>query len=121
MIMTTRNITLSLLAFTAVLATGAGVAYASGANENDALADLAKARVTLVQAVGTAEKHVGGRATQAELETEKGQTAYEVEVVAANRTVHDVKIDAVSGKVLSSTIDKADAEGAEGKGEADDD
>lgn len=119
--MRTRKLSFTLLAFTALLATGAGVAYARDAGENDALADLAKARVSLVQAVNTAEHHIGGRATQAELETEHGKTAYEIEVVAADRTVHDVKVDAASGKVLSTAVDKADSEHGEEKGEDHDD
>lgn len=119
-----KKLSLSAGAIAAMLAiTGAGVAIAkSGAigDENDAVADLAKARISLAQAIATAEQHAGGSATSGELETEHGRIAFEVEVVAANNAVYDVMIDAVSGKVLKSELDKADAaEDSEGKEQAD--
>ena len=120
-----KNLTLPAIALAALMAIGGGVAVAkssTGAAENDAVADLAKARISLTQAIAAAEQHVGGRAAGAELETENGKTEFEVEVVAAN-TVHDVTVDALTGKVTKSEIDKADSdtenEGAEGKESAD--
>lgn len=89
------------------LAGGAAV-YAKAVAENDALADLAKAQVTLTQAIATAEAQVSGKAVQAELDGEHGKTVFKVEVVSADRQVHDVTIDAVDGKVLSSKLDRAD-------------
>ena len=52
--------------------------------------------------------HVGSRSTQAELEFKKGQLYYEVEVVTKDDKVMDLKIDAVSGKVLESKPDNND-------------
>lgn len=46
---------------------GGAAAYAKAAAENEALADLARAQVTLVQAVTAAESHADGKAVQAEL------------------------------------------------------
>ncbi len=120
--MNSSKLTLSALAMALILTAGGAAAFAkSGADgrDNDAVADLAKANVTLVQAVTTAEQHAGGRATGAELETEKGKALYEVEVVAANKAVYDVTVDAETGKVLASTIDKADS--ADEADEKDDD
>lgn len=92
------------------VATAAGWAFANqaGGTENDAVADLAAARISLTQAVSAAEAHAAGRATRAELERERGATVFEVEVVTADSKVFDVKVDAVDGRVLSSKPDKAD-------------
>ena len=120
-----KNLTLPAIALAAVMAIGGGAAVAKGnaGGENDAVADLAKARISLTQAIAAAEQHAGGRATGAELETENGKTEFEVEVVAANNTVHDVTVDAQTGKVTKSELDKADSdkedEGNEGAEAAD--
>lgn len=104
-----RKIAIPALIMAAGIATAAGLAYAkSDAGENDAIADLAKAKVTLTQAVGAAEAQSGGKATKAELEGERGAVVYQVEVVTADNKVFDVKVDAADGKVLSSKQDQAD-------------
>lgn len=109
--MTSSKITLPLLIAGALAAAAGGVAFASsGSGENDAAADLAKSRISLPQAITVAEQHVRGRAAGAELESEDGMTVYEVEVVAADRTVHEVKVDALSGKVIASALDAPDDE-----------
>lgn len=105
-----RSNTLSMIIAAAGLATAGGLAYASQANtSNDARADVAKAQITLEQAVGAAlGQHPGGKATRAELESKKGATYYDVEVATADQKVFDIKIDAGTGKVLSSNLDKQD-------------
>lgn len=93
------------------IATAGSLAYAnqSGAAGNDAITDSANAKITLRQALAAAEQHhTGGRAVKAELESEKGAVVYEVEVIANNNQVFDVKVDAVNGKVISSQADKPD-------------
>ena len=99
-----------VLAIAAIAVIGAGVtAYAAGEGaENDAIADLAKAKISLNNAVATAEAQSGGKATRAELESEKGNIAFEIEVVKPDKRVLDIKVDAVSGKVISSQEDKRD-------------
>lgn len=106
-----RKINLSMLIVAAGLATAGGLAYASqaGTGTNDAITNLSKAQITLEQAVGTAlGQHPGGKVTKAELDSEKGAAFYEVEVATADHKVFDVKIDAGSGKVLSSQLDTND-------------
>lgn len=120
--MNSNKLALPALAVALILTMSGAAAFAKSGVEgrdNDAVADLAHAKVTLVQAVTSAEQHAGGRATGAELESEKGKALYEVEVVAANRAVYDVTVDAGTGKVLASKIDKADA--ADEADEKDDD
>ncbi|GJI90831.1 PepSY domain-containing protein [Duganella hordei] len=92
-----------------LLAAG-GVAFAAtrqlNETENDALA-AAKAPVTLMQALSAAEKQANGRATRGEYEPGKAGARYEIEVVSGAKAF-DIKIDASSGKVLSSVEDRAD-------------
>ena len=61
------KITIPALLVAAGIATAGGLAFAkTSGGENDAIADLAKAKITLVQAVSTAEAQAGGMATKAE-------------------------------------------------------
>lgn len=94
------------LLFAAGVATAGGPAYAgkSAGGDNDAASALARAMVSLVQAIGTAEAHAGGKAAKAELEDRRGTIGFEVEVVRADGMVFEVKLDA-DGKVLSSKQD----------------
>jgi len=91
-------------------ATGIG-AYAAKDMENEAAA-LAQAKVSITQAIATAEQHANGKATRAELEQSKVGLTYDVEVVSGTK-VFDVKVDADKGTVISSAEDKADREGDE--------
>ena len=111
------KITVPALLMAAGIATAGGLAFAKTAGaENDAVADLAKAKITLAQAVSAAEAtQAGGKATRAELEGERGAVVFDVEVVTPDSKVFDVKIDAADGKVLSSKADHVD------RGEKDDD
>jgi uncharacterized membrane protein YkoI len=107
---------ISSLIVASVIATAGGLAYAkSSGSENDAIADLAKAKITLSQAVTAAEAHAGGKAVKAELEGERGTVVFDVEIVTPDNKVFDVKLDAADGKVLSSKPDEGD------RGEKDDD
>ncbi|MBK7792646.1 MAG: PepSY domain-containing protein [Betaproteobacteria bacterium] len=105
-----RTLMIPALIVAAGVATAGGLAYAkqSGTAENDAVSDLAKAKITLVQAVSAAEAQAGGRATKAELDGERGTVVFDVEVVTPDNKVFDVKVDAADGKVLSSKLDQAD-------------
>lgn len=112
-----RTFVIPALVVAAGVATAGGLAVAkqTGVLENDAVADLAKAKIGLSQAIAAAEAHTPGKATKAELESERGAVVFDVEVVTADSKVFDVKIDAADGKVLSSQADRAD------RGEKDDD
>ena len=88
------------------MATAGGLAYAgkSAGSDNDAASTLARAWVSLVQAIGAAEAHCGGKAAKAELEDKRGTIVFEVEMVRADGKVYEVKLDA-DGKLLSSNRD----------------
>lgn len=98
----------------AALAAGSAMLWSSApalcdeGRENDAIADLAAARISLIEAIWIAEAHVGGRATSAELEAEDHQVVFEVEVVGGQNEVMEVTVDAVSGRVLASEPDPQD-------------
>lgn len=95
---------LAPVALAALLAIGAtgGIALANGRSEegNDAAA-LANAKVTLVQAIATAEQQVGGRAVGAGVDNEDGRVTIAVEV-AAKDGVRTVLIDPATGQVAST-------------------
>lgn len=95
-----------LAALAALSASAMGGVYAAKAAESDALA-VEAAQIGLIQAVTSAEQHVGGKASRAEFERHKGQWVFDVEVVNGKK-VMDVKVDPTSGKVIAATEDKAD-------------
>ena len=117
-----RKILIPALIMAAGVATAGGLVYAnqSGVRQGDAMVNLAQAKISLAQAVATAEQHVGGRASRAELQNENGRLVYGVEVVDTTRTM-DVKVDAVNGSVLSAQADQADEASEDTQEERDND
>ncbi len=83
-----------------------GATYAAQTTGNDALG-INSAKTSLTQAIAAAEQHVGGVASRAEFEHEKGQSVFEIEIVKG-QTVVDVRVDPASGKILSAKNDEAD-------------
>ncbi len=84
------------------------------------MTDLMKARISLEQAMTTAEQYAGGRASRAELENENGRLVYGVKV-SDNAKPTDVKVDANEGSVVSAQADQADQESENSQEERDDD
>ena len=104
-----RKFYIPALIMAAGVATAGSLAFAKQSDtENESNADLAKATISLSQAVSAAEAQAGGKASKAEFDSERGALVYEVEVVTADSKVFDVKVDATNGKVLSSKLDQAD-------------
>jgi uncharacterized membrane protein YkoI len=62
--------------------------------------DIEGAKVTLEQAIGAAEKQLGGKAIKAEVERKSDRVQYEVDVLVGNDT-KTVKIDGVSGQAVA--------------------
>ena len=92
------------VALAALVATGAvgGLAFAQERREADKdAAALANAKVTLQQAITTAEQQAGGRAVSADIEQERGATRIEVEV-AGLQGVRTVMVDAQTGQVTAT-------------------
>jgi uncharacterized membrane protein YkoI len=104
-----KSKSMMLVAVLALSSAGVAYAVADKGKENDGVADFAKAKVSIGQAISAAEQAAAGKATRAELENERHGLVYEVEVVNPDKnTVFDVRVDAVSGKVLASVADQAD-------------
>ncbi len=99
------------VALAALLGLGA-VAYAAQYREDGDAQAVLNTKLSLVQAVGAAEQHAGGRAIRAELENDNGRIVYGVEVIGRNQ-VTDVKIDANSGQIVSAQADAGGAHEAE--------
>jgi uncharacterized membrane protein YkoI len=116
-----RKQLISAVLLAAGVATAGGLVYAKqeAPGQNDAVTDLGKAKISLSQAIGSAEAQAGGKATKAELEGERGVVVFNVEVVTADNKVFDVKVDAADGKVLSSKADAADRGGKDEEDEKD--
>ena len=113
-----RNL-VSMLVAAAVLAGTAGLAVAAGtAGHGEDDPAIGQAKVSLTQAVAAAEQKVGGKVAHASFENENGRPVFGVEVVNGGQAT-DVKVDAMTGQVLSAQADRPDA-AREGRGEADD-
>ena len=102
----------------AAIGTALTLATAALAEEGKAGLDGIKkavgaAKVTLGQAIETAQKEVAaGKVIEAGLETEDGATFFEVDVLSGD-AVKEVKVDAVTRKVLSVKDEKPEAGEAE--------
>lgn len=105
-----------IISCTIALAAAIGsTALATTKMDNDAQSVL-EAKVSLVQAVLIAEKHVKGRAANAEFEKSGAKRFYDVEVVAGSK-VFDIGVDGMTGKVGKVAEDVSDAEDDEDEGE----
>lgn len=84
-----------------VAGTFAGAALATGGDEDREATALQGAKVSLVEAITTAEQQTGGRAYDAGVSLKDGQTRITVETNGP-KGVQTVAIDAQSGQVVGS-------------------
>jgi len=101
---------------TIIATTLVGVVFALGSltiqaqdSENDAFL-AKKASITMEQAIAIAIKAVPGTAVKAEFDEEKGQSFWEVEVLADNQQTMELEVDAHNGSILKQKLDKVDHE-----------
>lgn len=102
------KITGKTLTATAVLlaaAISSGTLYASGVFSGNKAAEFAQSRISATQAVEAAQSETGGRAVEVGFKHKNSQSYYEVEVLTANEA-REVRVDAASGKVLDSKVEK---------------
>lgn len=71
----------------------------------------ALARWTFDQAVQVAQTRVKGQVLKTDLRDENGFLVYEIELVKADKSIVDVKVDAGSGKILAMEQDNDDHDG----------
>lgn len=86
----------NFLVFTAFSVAAFATAYVAIYTENDVLA-IESSKISMTQAVTTAEQYVGGKASRPEYEKQKGQWVLDVEVVKGKQFM-DVSVDPISGK-----------------------
>ncbi len=95
----------NLFLFRALLLAGATTSSlmdSRGAQASEVTKDLRlleEAKISLTEAIQIAEKHVGGKAIEADLDRENGKAVYDVSVIKAE-SEHEVRLDAVTGDVL---------------------
>ncbi|MEY6433506.1 PepSY domain-containing protein [Thioalkalicoccus limnaeus] len=75
--------------------------------DRDAIRMLSEAKISLIDAIRSAETHQGGQAIEAGLDDDSFRPAYEVTVVKDGR-VFDVQVDAVNGAVFGVREDLDD-------------
>lgn len=87
----------------------------SGTDEASELTALQGAKVSLLQAI-TAADGQGGKALSAKYGQEDGMLAIEVEMADASGKTVDLKVDAMTGKVMAADSDEGDEHGEGGEG-----
>ena len=123
--MRNRPVVLAVTGITALLATGAGIALASAPEPVRPAAFSAPTtpskpgpvavsraaspgELSSADAADIALRHVGGgRVTEIEREFEHGRHEWKVEIVHGGRE-HDVRVDAASGAVTRTDVDRDD-------------
>lgn len=98
-----NNKVITTLALAGLLAAGtlAGTARAAGSDEHHEATALQSAKVTLSQAIATAEQQTGGKAFDAGVGTDGPQTHIAVET-NGSKGVQTVIVDAQSGQVVGT-------------------
>jgi len=90
------------LALAGLLAAGTlGAAFAAGQDEDRDATALQGAKVSLIQAITTAEQQTGGQAFDAGVDTKGGRTRIAVETNGP-KGVQTLTIDAQSGQVVGT-------------------
>ncbi|MFM8551831.1 MAG: PepSY domain-containing protein, partial [Nitrospiraceae bacterium] len=74
------------------------------------------AKVTIEQAIKTAQEKVPGKVIEAELEREHDRAVWEVEIAGADDKVTEVHIDADSGAVIDTEAKGEEKKESKGKG-----
>ena len=65
---------------------------------------MKQAKISLSQAINSANQTLNGTVLEAEFDIEADKPVYKVEIGSGNQ-VHDVMVDSMTGKVLSSHVD----------------
>ena len=74
-----------------------------------------KGEISMEQAKQVATAQVDGSITSSEYEHEKGQNVYSFDIAGKDGKTHEVLVSALSGKIVSSTLESPAKEAAEQK------
>jgi len=89
-----------------------GSAFIAQASSNDKketeVISFTESTISIDKALEIALTTVPGKAKAVEFDNEHGKSVWEVEVVDANKLIHELEIDAASGKVLKQKLDYKD-------------
>ncbi|MEB4591614.1 PepSY domain-containing protein [Candidatus Thiothrix sp. Deng01] len=116
---TTIAATLSgmLLASTMGYAAAAPTTPAPAPAKQDIFATLSTTKISLDDAIKTAEQTVSGKLVKAELDSDSSPNTYRVAIAdSGNRTVTFMKIDSSTGKMLGSKVYRPDNRAASAAG-----
>lgn len=106
-----RNKLFAVTAVGAIAASALGFAGAVQAKDSerptDEAAVMANAKVSMAQAITTAEQQVGGKAVDSGIEDQNGTVFLEVTVLTGTQK-HRVLIDPQSGQVVKTALDNND-------------
>ena len=83
------------MTFRSIFMTAAAVA----ALATPAAAQVVRPKITLAQAVATAESELGARAYDAEFDMDLGDMVYEIDLVKNGKAI-EAKVDATSGRII---------------------
>ena len=113
-----NKILTALFTMVIMTATAANVAQAGESKEKEAkeLKLFSEAKITLTEAIKAAEKNVGGKAMEAELDDESNTVQFEIEVLKDGK-IHEVMIDGITGKVLKVSLEDESNESTENEKE----
>ena len=102
--------------FTLVIIAGsaANMAQAGESKEKEAkeLTLFSQAKISLIDAIKAAEKKVGGKAMEAELDDESNTVQFEIEILKDGK-IHEVIVDGITGKVLKVSLEDDSSESTE--------
>lgn len=73
----------------------------------------AKPKLTMEQATAIATKKIPGTVKSSEFEHEMGQDVYSFDIVGRDKAIHEILINANSGKIVSNKIESAATEAKE--------
>ncbi len=78
--------------------------FSAAAVDSNDIRLLNEAKISLVEAIQTAEKHQGGKAIEASLDDDGATPSFEVSIIKDNRA-YDVFVDTQTGKVINTRED----------------
>jgi len=102
--------------FTLIIITGSAVNMAQASESKDKEAKeltlFSQAKISLIDAIKAAEKKVGGKAMEAELNDESNTVQFEIEILKDGK-IHEVIVDGITGKILKVSLEDESSESSE--------